>query len=254
VFKADVEGDRRDEGGSLPEGVEDTMVMKEMWVPTGPDRVPGAALATVPGSAGARPTVSLPLDDLRTPCLDDSLDGLAEYSEPFEAFYRRTYGRVVAVAHSMTGSRHVGEEIAQEAFISAHRNWAKVSRLERPDLWVRRVAINRCTSRWRRLLVELRSNKASHDDRSRSVDTSDAAEAIAARDALWDAVRTLPDRQTAVVVLHYVDELTTAEIGELLDLSASTVQTHLARARERLAALLAGPDSPTITMTEGAHR
>jgi RNA polymerase sigma factor (sigma-70 family) len=41
-----------------------------------------------------------------------------------------------------------------------------------------------------------------------------------------------------VVVLHYVDECSTAEIGELLGCSASTVQTHLARARERLGRLL----------------
>ena len=175
-------------------------------------------------------------DDAEHRTTAEPTEDLVAYLEPFDTFYRSAYGRVVAVAHSMTGDAHLGEEIAQEAFISAHRNWAKVSRLDRPDLWVRRVAINRCTSTWRRKVIELRVNRQAAAGRVESAhDTSDV---VAARAALWDAVRDLPDRQTAVVVLHYVDDLSTAEIGELLGLSASTVQTHLTRARARLADVL----------------
>lgn len=179
-------------------------------------------------------------------------DSLAVYLEPFESFYRTTYGRVVAVAHSMTGNRHLGEEIAQEAFISAHRNWSKVSRMERPDLWVRRVAINRCTSSWRRRMLEHRVNRQI-DDRPSDDAASPSADAIAAREALWTAVRQLPARQTTVIVLHYVDDLTTAEIGELLGVSPSTVQTHLTRARERLAEVLTTTD-PVPNATEGSNQ
>jgi RNA polymerase sigma-70 factor (ECF subfamily) len=166
---------------------------------------------------------------------------LAAYSDTFDSFYRAAYGRVVALAHSMTGDRHLAEEIAQEAFIAAHRNWDKVRRLERPDLWVRRVAINRCTSTFRRKLIEWRSNRAAHDA------TPDAVDGPAPDDgnAVWAAVRRLPDRQRSIVALHYVDGLTTADIGALLDLSPSTVQTHLGRARERLAELLGDPNEPT---------
>jgi RNA polymerase sigma-70 factor (ECF subfamily) len=163
---------------------------------------------------------------------------LPAYSAAFDAFYRATYGRVVAVAHSMTGDRHLGEEIAQEAFIAAHRNWGKVSTLDRPDLWVRRVAVNRCTSTFRRKLIEWRSNRTVHGGQL-SVVPGPTGEEAEARTAIWDAVRTLPDRQRTIVVLHYVDGLTTPEIGELLELTPSTVQTHLGRARQRLADLLA---------------
>ena len=57
--------------------------------------------------------------------------------------------------------------------------------------------------------------------------------------ALWQAVRELPERQAQVVVLHYVDDRLVAEIAELLDCSEGTVKTHLHRARLALARILA---------------
>jgi RNA polymerase sigma-70 factor (sigma-E family) len=177
------------------------------------------------------------------PDADGALDApLAAYVPDFDAFYRATYPGVVAVAHSMTGDRHLGEEIAQEAFIAAHRRWAKVRRLDRPDLWVRRVAVNRCTTTWRRKLIERRVNGQIAAGTPTLQDG--AGDARLAGDELWAAVRRLPDRQLTVVVLHYVDELSTAEIGELLGCTPSTVQTHLTRARERLGQLLHRGDTP----------
>jgi RNA polymerase sigma-70 factor (ECF subfamily) len=188
--------------------------------------------AAMVGNDGA-----VPVDPAGEPI--DITHRLPEYSASFDAFYRAAYGGVVAVAHSMTGDRPHGEEIAQEAFIAAHRHWGKVSGLDRPDLWVRRVAINRCTSTFRRKLIEWRSNRTASAGVRTVVDgpTGEAG-------TVWDAVRRLPDRQRSIVVLHYVDQLSTAEIGDLLGLSASTVQTHLARSRDRLATIL----------EEGDHR
>jgi RNA polymerase sigma-70 factor (sigma-E family) len=177
------------------------------------------------------------------PALAEASDvPLADYAADFDAFYRAVYPGVVAVAHSMTGDRHLGEEIAQEAFIAAHRRWTRVQRLERPDLWVRRVAVNRCTSTWRRKLIERRVN--GQVAAGTPTHTDGGGDARLEGDALWAAVRRLPDRQLAVVVLHYVDELSTAEIGELLGCTPSTVQTHLTRARERLGQLVSRGDTP----------
>jgi RNA polymerase sigma-70 factor (sigma-E family) len=188
------------------------------------------------------PTAVVPPEQSREQRPPDPEATLVDYTPEFDTFYRATYGGVVAVAHSMTGDRHLGEEIAQEAFIAAHRRWEKVRRLERPDLWVRRVAVNRCTSTWRRKLIERRVN--GQVAAGTPTQTEGGGDARLEGDALWAAVRRLPDRQLAVVVLHYVDELSTAEIGALLGCSASTVQTHLTRARERLGQLLKTGDIP----------
>jgi RNA polymerase sigma-70 factor (ECF subfamily) len=57
-------------------------------------------------------------------------------------------------------------------------------------------------------------------------------------EAFWAAVRRLPKRQAQVVALHYIDELSVADIGDVLGCAEGTVKTHLHRARRALAAAL----------------
>ena len=60
----------------------------------------------------------------------------------FDQFYLENYRSVVALVYTLTGSRHGAEDIAQDAFLRAHRLWREVSGYERPDGWVRVVAMN----------------------------------------------------------------------------------------------------------------
>lgn len=53
--------------------------------------------------------------------------------ESFEAFYQREYRVVVALAYGLSGSRVAAEELAQEAFLAAHRDWERVGVLEPAD-------------------------------------------------------------------------------------------------------------------------
>jgi len=63
-------------------------------------------------------------------------------AESFEDFYARDFKPVVALAYALSGNRASAEDLAQEAFLAAHRRWDKVGRLVRRDAWVRRVVAN----------------------------------------------------------------------------------------------------------------
>jgi len=164
---------------------------------------------------------------------DDVVEALAPVpgsAAAFDAFYREMAPRLVVLGRSITGSRAVAEEVAQEALFVAHRRWSRVASLDRPDLWVRRVATNLCISQWRRRIVEHRANERhAHVSPARVSTDHEGPD-----DQLWAEVRRLPRRQAAALSLHYVDQLSTAEIGDVLGCSASTVQTHLARGRAAL--------------------
>lgn len=156
----------------------------------------------------------------------------AASGDGFERFYGREYGRVVRLLVGMTGRWGLAEELAQEALLSAYREWPRLEELDRPDLWLRRVAINRAVSMHRRLMAELaalarlRTAQATQDEEV-NVDVP-----------VWSEVRKLPRRQAAALVLWAVEDLTFAEIGEVLGCSGETARTHLRRARERLASSL----------------
>lgn len=153
---------------------------------------------------------------------------LVELTEDFEAFYARERRAILAFAAALTGDWAIAEDLCQEAFAAAHARWRT---LHSPGNWVRRVVANRSASRWRRLGREARALtklaarpepvELTHDDHE-----------------FWQAVRALPARQAQVVALRYLDDLSIAQIAELLEISEGTVKSSLSHARRNLAAAL----------------
>lgn len=122
-----------------------------------------------------------------------------------------------------TGDAALAEDATQEAMTRAYARWGRVSALERPDLWVTRVAANIAIDAWRR--------------RRREVGLG-AMTAIEPRDeirSLW--VRWAMERMTPedrlLLILRHRDGLTVEEIGKLTSKSPHTVTKYLKRARSR---------------------
>lgn len=161
--------------------------------------------------------------------------------EPFEVFYRREYSRMVAIARALTRSGGAAEDLVQESFVAAHRNWDRISHYEDPGAWVRRVLINRSTSWHRKMGAELRAVTRLG---AREPDT--LPELSPATTEVWDEVRRLPRRQAQATVLHYVDQLSVEEIGEVLGVSSGAVKSHLHRARSNLSRSLKSWDEEAI--------
>jgi len=144
-------------------------------------------------------------------------------------FYRREYTRMVAIARALLRSGAAAEDVAQESFVAAHRHWPKIRGYEDPGAWVRRVLINRATSLQRRLGAEWRAlNRLGGQAETTIPELSPPATEV------WEEVRRLPRRQAQAIVLHYVDQLSVAEIGEVMGCSPGAVKSHLHRARARL--------------------
>ena len=68
----------------------------------------------------------------------------------FDSFYGATARRVVRHAYALTGNIADAQDIAQEAFARAWQRWDSVRACDSPEAWVRRVATNLATSRFRR--------------------------------------------------------------------------------------------------------
>lgn len=161
---------------------------------------------------------------------DDELSVLPLANEPmrFDEFFRSAYAPLLRLMISFTRRPNIAEELTQEALFTAYRRWSHVQHLDRPDLWLRRIAVNRAISRHRRLLTEVAAIAR--------LRTEPPPEHAAPTDeAVWAAVRRLPRRQAAAIALWSVSGYTLAEIGEVLGCSEETARTHLRRARQRLA-------------------
>lgn len=148
----------------------------------------------------------------------------------FDGFYRDEYFGVVALVQSIAGSRWAAEDLAQEAFLRAHRQWDEVGRYSRPDAWVRKVAMNLAISRYRRLRAEVTARL-----RLGGMARQPFPEMSEPHDEFWREVRKLSPRQRQIVALYYVEDRSIADIAELLEIAEGTVKTQLHRARTHLA-------------------
>ena len=120
-----------------------------------------------------------------------------------------------------------GEELAQDALVRVYRRWALVRRQTHPEAYARKVLINHHRSLLRRLRLDAR-----HAGQAR-IDTADAGQ----REELlvvWAAIRRLPARQRAVVVLRYHEDLPELEVARLLRMPVGTVKSTANRALARL--------------------
>ena len=169
---------------------------------------------------------SLSVDELSSHTPLTNQDG-----ETFEAFYRREYPRIAALARVLTGP--VGaEDHAQEAMLVAYRRWREVSQMADPAMWVRRVCVNKATSQLRRRAAEARAmiRLRGRRDLTPVLESDD--------EDFWAAVRGLPRRQAQAVALHYIYDLSVADVAATLQISEGTAKTHLSRARASLALVL----------------
>jgi RNA polymerase sigma factor (sigma-70 family) len=143
---------------------------------------------------------------------------------------------LVAAVTAIVGDAHRAEEIVQDAFERCFRRWSRVSRLDRPGAWARRVAINQAISVARRASSEHRAVTRL------GVMAPSAAGAVADplaaldHEGVWVAVRALPPDQAAAIALRYGADLSVEEIAETLRTTESAVKSLLHRGRTALRA------------------
>ncbi|MFN2525827.1 MAG: RNA polymerase sigma factor [Actinomycetota bacterium] len=148
--------------------------------------------------------------------------------EEYSWFFRGEYPRVLRTVFLVVGDRESARDVTQEAFIRLFRHWKRVSTYDRPEAWVRHVAV--------RLGIQLVRRR-----RLQELLTPIAEPEHIVDPVIWDvqqAVKELPAMQRATVALFYFEDRPSAEIARILDCSESTVRVHLHKARRKLAAVL----------------
>jgi RNA polymerase sigma factor (sigma-70 family) len=154
-----------------------------------------------------------------------------------EDLYRSEYASLVRLALALTGRGELAEELVQDTFIAAQRNWNRIENYDNAATWLRRVLTNRCISRHRRSITEALLLLKLKGQRQLLADQSSTDE------QLWALVRALPKNQRQSVALFYVDDRPVNEIAAILGCNDETVRTHLRRARTTLASQLSEPIS-----------
>jgi RNA polymerase sigma factor (sigma-70 family) len=150
----------------------------------------------------------------------------------FSVFFQEQFPGVVRTAFLIVHDRERARDIAQDAFIELYTRWYRISRYERPERWVRRVAIRSAVRALRRERIRPRLE--------RELDPASLPKPIDID--VIRAVGQLSPAQRAAIVLFYFEDRSVAQVADMLSCSEVTAKVHLHRGRKRLAQLLGEPE------------
>jgi RNA polymerase sigma-70 factor (ECF subfamily) len=150
--------------------------------------------------------------------------------------------RLHAFVWRMVRNRHDAEEICQDAFLRAFQALEKFDFSYRFSTWLFTIGYRLCLNAMRRRKgytgeVDFATLPAVKTDREQAdvgEEVANSDEARRLKKVIWESVDRLTPRQRATVLLFYRESLSCQEIGEILDVPAATVKSHLHRARNRL--------------------
>ncbi|MDG4822071.1 SigE family RNA polymerase sigma factor [Asanoa sp. WMMD1127] len=148
----------------------------------------------------------------------------------FDSFYAANFNRLMLQLYAYTADVSAAQDAVQEAFSRAWARWDRLVTYDEPAAWVRRVAMNVATNRWRRIQAA-RAHARFHREEVVAAPSPD-------RVALARALRSLPERQRRAIVLFHIADLTIAEIAAQEGVAEGTVKAWLHRGRAALATLL----------------
>ncbi len=157
-----------------------------------------------------------------------------EPGSDFDEFVRGRAAALLRTAYLLTGDRHAAEDLLQDTLERVYAKWSRIS--GSPEAYARRALVNGATSRWRSRGRRPETALPESYQPSRP----DHAGAVTVRAVVGDALRQLSRQQRAVVVLRYFDDLSEADVAELLGCSVGSVKSHGARGLARLRVAL-GP-------------
>ena len=170
----------------------------------------------------------------------------------YHAFFERHHAELSRLAYLLTGEPDAADDLAADALVEVWRHWDRVSAADSPAAYARGVLANLCRNRLRRLGRERRGWRTLWHENAHITRGTDVPTVVDVRSAL----RRLPYRRRACVVLRYAFDLSERETARALGISVGTVKSQTSRGAAQLAALLRDVhgDADTWLVTVGEER
>jgi RNA polymerase sigma-70 factor (ECF subfamily) len=160
-------------------------------------------------------------------------------AESFDRLVAQEYAYVARLVGRLVGWRSDVDDLVQDVFVAALGGWAKFRGHCAARTWLTRIALNKCrsygTRRWfrERFVAAWQAQAESAASVQRA-----SAESHEVAEQVRHAVKQLRQRDREVIVLHYLEQLSPADVAAVLNISQNAVEVRLTRARRRLKEVL----------------
>jgi RNA polymerase sigma-70 factor (ECF subfamily) len=163
---------------------------------------------------------------------------IAGNEDAIEMFVRQYETGVFRLALSIIGDQAEAHEITQETFIAALRSLPSYQERKSLKAWLYTIALNHSRSHLRkRKVVERLTTTLTSIFRIETQKQISPEEELIQNEkeaAIWNSLNQLDERHRIVVILRYFQELSIAEISQVLSVNEGTIHSRLHNAREKL--------------------
>ncbi|HVX46388.1 MAG TPA: SigE family RNA polymerase sigma factor [Mycobacteriales bacterium] len=159
---------------------------------------------------------------------------MRDRDEEFSRFVAARSPELLRLAYLLSADSSGAEDILQTALVRAYLRWDRIS--TNPEAYVRRIVATTVIDERRR---PFRRRETAHAELPETPAGAEPYTGIDARDALRRALKSLPARQRAAVVLRHWAAMEPAQVAEVLGCSVGTVRSQTARGLEKLRAAYA---------------
>ncbi len=139
------------------------------------------------------------------------------------------------------GDFHIAEEITQDTFLKAYQGLATLKKPQRFASWLYVIAANNSNTwlrkkrLWTQSLEDIRNSQLGKLTYSQYVVEEKERTAVETqREVVKKLLAKLPESERTIITLHYFSDMSSAEIGAFLGVSANTIRSRLRRAQQRL--------------------
>ena len=164
-------------------------------------------------------------------------------ADAFRAIVEAYQDRLFAFVWRMLRNHHEAEDVCQTAFVKAYESLARYSNKYAFSTWLFTIAYRLCLNSIRKkkpISGNIDFSYIGSKAESAEVVLANSEEARRLRKTIWAAVDKLTPAQKSAVLLFYRESKSCEEIGQVLDMPAVTVKSHLHRARAKLRENLSG--------------
>ena len=158
---------------------------------------------------------------------------MTDERQGFERFVAAHAPALLRLAYASSGDAHLAEDIVQQVFIHAHKQWRRIDEMDHAEAYLRRMVVHELAS-WRRRWQQRKTVVSDAIERP----AADAISAVDDRAQCAALLAQLPRKQRLVVALRYLDDLPDAEIAALIGCSEATVRSQASRAMSTLRSIL----------------
>ncbi|MEV0613675.1 SigE family RNA polymerase sigma factor [Nonomuraea sp. NPDC050404] len=152
------------------------------------------------------------------------------WEDEFREYVMARGPALLRAANQLTGHPLDAEDLLQSALAKTYLAWERIEDRGALDGYVRRAMVNINISQWRRRKLE----EYPSDELPEPAPSESAVAFSEAHEALEQALRELPERMRAAIVLRYYEDMTEPEIARTLGISVGTVKSTVSRAMAKL--------------------